>query len=878
MSKRWHNMICLFLLGESMIDWIAELRNLGDLKNQGVLSEEEFQLAKKRVLEERDFRASNDDAQGVEQFQTQAPTPRSTQSGISKEETQFTDYEQEGQIGSYKIFGVIGKGGMGEVFRARHMEESWAKRQGGDVALKIMRPRFAKDPTFRDRFIREGDVGKRVDHPNIARVHEVILDSGTLGLVMELIEGDQLDDLIPKDGMALDKAIEILEPLCDALDSLHEKNIVHRDLKPENIRLRKNKQPVILDFGIAKAGEKEDEGMTKTGVLMGTVTYMAPEQIDAKNVGPAADRYALGIIAYELLSSKRPWPKDLSEGRIYTRKLQGNINPLNYEKPELGEKISKAIMRMLSIRPEHRYPSCKAFINTLKNGGEEDFSPEDGGIDDHEARANVRRQYSNLKELNSELQLKVADTQDKSLSMQRERDGQLQLLEKQYIKDKKHHEEELDKIQKQVEHALGSLEEEFDRKRQDKHDYIKDLKKTISVATQELKAASQASSKEWNRFVSIFSSEKKKTLDTAVNRSKGKLSDAKKRVEDAQENLEKDLAKLDKKQVEARERFISAGESRKEKIQSSVRKKVNVLTVSYNQQRDQIILNYDHQHRELESLLKNYSIEQERANDKIDGLKEAYPKEWWIVKQVLEVGRERLEMVEIEVGSFLMGAFREDSMSQVVEKPRHEVILTKNMWMSVAPISQALYDLVIGSNPSKQKHPKNPVENVSWFDAIEFCNRLSVKHDLPPAYMLKNKKIVWVQDSIGYRLPSESEWEYAARADKDYLFSGSADPKEVAWFGGNSNYKPQKIGLRKPNDFGLHDMSGNVWEWCYDGSSSYPSNSVMDPIGDEGSDKRVRRGGSWRNKPSALRVTHRSNSDPSRVSNACGFRIVRNVI
>ena len=98
-------------------------------------------------------------------------------------------------------------------------------------------------------------------------------------------------------------------------------------------------------------------------------------------------------------------------------------------------------------------------------------------------------------------------------------------------------------------------------------------------------------------------------------------------------------------------------------------------------------------------------------------------------------------------------------------------------------------------------------------------------------YQIKNKRIVWVRDASGYRLPSEAEWEYAARGDKDYLFSGSAEPKEVAWFGGNSDYKPQKSGLRKPNDYGLHDMSGNVWEWCYDGSSTYPSNSVVDPIG-----------------------------------------------
>jgi|GEM_PF-1239792 len=861
-----------------MSDWIAELKNLGELKKQGILSEAEFQQAKQRLLDERDYKTAKESVSAIENVQTQAPVSKKNSADIS----QITDYAKEGKIGSYKIFEVLGKGGMGEVYRARHMEESWAKRQGGDVALKIMRPRFAKDPAFRDRFIREGDVGKRVNHSNIARVHEVILDGGTLGLVMEFIEGEALDDLIPENGMSLEKTIQILEPLCHALDSLHEKNIVHRDLKPENIRLRKNKEPVILDFGIAKSGESEDEGMTKTGVLMGTVTYMAPEQIDAKNVGPAADRYALGIIAYELLSNKRPWPKDLSEGRIYTRKLQGNINPLSYEKPKLGEKISKAVMRMLSIRPDHRYPSCLAFVNTLKNGGEENFDPEDIGLEDQETKANVRRQYSNLKDLSRELTSKIADTQDKILAMQRERDEQLGSLEKKYVLDKRIHDKEVEKIQRQIEQALSSLDDEYDRKRQEKHDYIKNLRKTISSATQELNNARHASSKEWNRFVSIFSSEKKKNLDVAVDRAKSKLSDAKKRLEDAQSNLEPDIEKLNRKQEEDRQRFLSAGESKKDKVQSTVRKKMNVLNVNYNQNRDQIILTFDHQNRELDALLKNYRIEQERADDKLVALKEAYPKDWWIIRQTLEVGRERFDMVSIEVGSFMMGAFREDSAAQDVERPRHEVTLTKNFWMSVAPVSQSLYELVMGNNPSKQRSPNNPVENVSWYDAIEFCNRLSERHDLRIAYELRNsgagRSVVWNQEANGYRLPSEAEWEFSARAEKEYLYSGSDDPKEVAWFGDNSQYKPQRSGLRKPNDFGLHDMSGNVWEWCYDGSGAYPSSSVVDPVGEDNAGKRVRRGGSWRNKPSALRVTHRSHSAPKRVSNACGFRIIRNMV
>jgi len=861
-----------------MGEWITELKNLGELKSQGILSEEEFQLAKQRLLDERDYKKAQKEIGSIENVQTQAPLPQKNNPEIS----QITNYEKEGKIGSYKIFEVLGKGGMGEVYRARHMEESWAKRQGGDVALKIMRPRFAKDPAFRDRFIREGDVGKRVNHPNIARVHEVILDGGTLGLVMEFIEGKALDDMIPKEGMSLEKTIAILEPLCQALDSLHEKNIIHRDLKPENIRLRKNLEPVILDFGIAKSGESEDEGMTKTGVLMGTVTYMAPEQIDAKNVGPAADRYALGIIAYELLSNKRPWPKDLSEGRIYTRKLQGNITPLNYEKPSIGEKISKAVMRMLSIRPKHRYPSCISFVNTLKNGGEENFDPEENTMEDQETKANVRRQYSNLKDLNIDLQGKIADTQDKVLSMQRMREEQLSAMEKKYILDKRIHEKEVEKISRQIENALSSLDDEYDRKRSEKHSYIKELRKTISSSTQELNNARHAASKEWNRFVSIFSSEKKKNLDVAVDLAKSKLSDARKRLEDAQENLDSDVEKLNKMQEEARHKFISAGEIKREKVQSSVRKKLNVLSTGYNQQRDQIVLNFDDQSRELDSLLRSYRIEQERALDKLIALKEAYPKDWWIIKQTLDIGRERFEMVEIESGTFIMGAFREDSAAQDAEIPRHEVTLSKNFWMAVIPISQAIYELLMGNNPSKQRAPHNPVENISWYEAIEFCNRLSERHELRPAYSFtgqgNGRGVTWDATANGYRLPSEAEWEYAARADKGYLYAGSDDPKEVAWFGDNSQYKPQKSGLRKPNDFGLHDMSGNVWEWCYDSSGAYSSSSVVDPIGGfKGENKRIRRGGSWRNKPSALRVTHRSHSAPSRVSNACGFRIVKNV-
>ncbi|MEC7986530.1 MAG: SUMF1/EgtB/PvdO family nonheme iron enzyme [Myxococcota bacterium] len=789
----------------------------------------------------------------------------------------YGSYDKIKRIGSYRILGLLGKGGMGEVFRARHMEESWAKRQGGDVALKIMRPRFAKDPNFKERFIREGDVGKRIEHPNVARVHEVILDGETLGLVMELVDGKPLDEVIPKQGLSLKKAIQILEPLCNALDQLHAKGIVHRDLKPENIRIRSNLQPVVLDFGIAKSSELEDEGMTKTGVLMGTVTYMAPEQIDAKNVWPAADRYALGMIAYEMLCNRRPWEKDLSEGRIYTLKLQGNINQLHYVKPDLGKKISKAVMRMLAIRPEHRYPSCEAFVSTLKRGGEEKFDIQKANQLDQEDLANVRQQLNTLRALHDDLQLKIVEEQAKLSDIQKVRDNKMSQLEKKHQLDKREAEKDIHKIKSQIDKAVKGLVAEFDKKKAAKKNYIDDLRKDVARYSLQLREAKSELATSWNNFVSIFSSQKKKELQDAVNRAQSNLSDAKQRIDDANANYERDIRELERQEEEARNRFVRAGEAKIAELQSQVMKKVNQCNVVYNQQKDQLILAFDQQKKDLDVLILSYRTEQERVAVRLQALKDAYPEDLWIVKKKVEVERESFVMVKIESGSFMMGSDTQDAAAQSVEFPRHKVNLQKGFWMSSTPITQSLYERITRSNPSAKKHPQQPVESISWFDAVNFCNRLSIQQEIAPAYRIVQQKVFWDRSSGGYRLPTEAEWEYAARAGKETVFAGSDNPTEVAWFYDNSHGTPQQVAQRKPNSFGLHDMSGNVWEWCFDGSGAYPANIATDPIGDSNADKKIRRGGSWRNKITALRVTHRSHSKPSRISNACGFRIVRTV-
>ena len=213
-----------------------------------------------------------------------------------------------------------------------------------------------------------------------------------------------------------------------------------------------------------------------------------------------------------------------------------------------------------------------------------------------------------------------------------------------------------------------------------------------------------------------------------------------------------------------------------------------------------------------------------------------------------------LKMVYVEGGTFAMGS----NSGESDEKPVHNVTLD-SYYIGETEITQAQWRAVMGSNPSGYTGDNRPVENVSWHDAQEFCKKLSE---------LTGKR---------YVLPTEAQWEYAARGGnqrKRYTYSGSNNIDEVAKYdssGGHSNVKS-----KKPNELGIYDMSGNVWEWCSDwySSSSYSSSSQINPQGPNSGSYRVLRGGSWYGYASDCRVALRGFSNPSRTKSYFGFRVV----
>jgi serine/threonine protein kinase len=205
-------------------------------------------------------------------------------------------------VSHYKIINKIGAGGMGEVYLA---EDTKLKRQ---VALKFMPAHLASNADMRTRFTREAQAAAKLDHPNIVPVFEVGEFNGRPFFAMANIEGHSLKEVIKQGKLSSAEAVDYAKQICEGLHKAHSAGIFHRDIKPANIIIDQDNKPRILDFGLATLSGEEK--LTKTGSTLGTVGYMAPEQIEGKKADHRADLFSLGVILYEMLTGRRPFEGD----------------------------------------------------------------------------------------------------------------------------------------------------------------------------------------------------------------------------------------------------------------------------------------------------------------------------------------------------------------------------------------------------------------------------------------------------------------------------------------------------------------------------------------------------------------------------------------
>ncbi len=248
-----------------------------------------------------------------------------------------------------------------------------------------------------------------------------------------------------------------------------------------------------------------------------------------------------------------------------------------------------------------------------------------------------------------------------------------------------------------------------------------------------------------------------------------------------------------------------------------------------------------------------------------------------IVQDMTEV-EVRPNLVLVLKGSFQMGSPTTESGRSTDESP-HPVTLSTDFWMAESEVTQRQYRNLMGTSPSYFKGDDLPVEQVNWYDAVAYCNALSVKEKLQPCYQINGTTVEWADKlkCTGYRLPTEAEWEYAASpaSGPRTVYAGSDTVEGVAWHSGNAGSTTHAVKTKTANGRGLYDLSGNVWEWVWDWyQGNYEALPATDPIAMSGT-SRVIRGGSWGVTASGVRVARRSFVVPAYRIFDLGFRFVR---
>jgi serine/threonine protein kinase len=272
-------------------------------------------------------------------------------------------------LSHYRIVEKIGEGGMGVVYRAHD------ERLGRDVAIKVLPEHLAKDPERRERFEREGRTVSSLNHPNICTLHDIGRHDGIDFIVMEYIEGETLASRLERGALPLERALQICMQIADGLDKAHRRGIVHRDLKPGNIMLTKDGAK-LLDFGLAKlrapdtvvaesALATEDKPLTAEGTLLGTVQYMAPEQLEGKEADARTDVFAFGALLYETITGNKAF-EGKSQASLISAIMSSEPRHLSKLQANSPPALDRTVAKCLAKDPEERWQTARDLVDELE--------------------------------------------------------------------------------------------------------------------------------------------------------------------------------------------------------------------------------------------------------------------------------------------------------------------------------------------------------------------------------------------------------------------------------------------------------------------------------------------------------------------------------
>ncbi len=756
-------------------------------------------------------------------------------------------------FGRYRVTKLIGRGAMGTVYRAQDFELDRV------VALKI--PHRSPDGSFlqKDRHLQEARAAAGLRHPNICAVFDVGQIDGVDFIAMEYVEGRPLSDFL-RQGRCPPAAIIVglIRRLAQALLAAHSEGVVHRDLKPDNILVRKDGEPVLMDFGLACRPTPEGaERLSRDGMMIGSPAYMAPEQArgEGATVGPAADIYGLGVVFYELLTGRLPFTGSVMT--ILAKILTEDPPSILLLRPETDLELAGICHRMLSKRPGDRFASMQEVADVLKEW-----------LHSKRAAAAVPRLQGSLSSRPPVIRLKLLKSKDiaaltrSAQSCLRQRDYAMAVKLLSQIPQSQHSEEsastlhraqdlaqEVDYLSVDIDDALAArnylaLETALERFRelQPHNRRARELQRRLvrNGNMIVLEAVSVDSRPEAGVLQGHASTLILVGLGTILlcligwMLSNRYLADQRLPVEvqaddpAATVRIDGEAVQLDgghgvaqlnpgPHQVDAR----LPGAPPQTIDFNVVRGRQNRLSVVFRQPKLGIEVTAE--------------------------LPPAVPDREDTATPPRAEGEENsigMRFVRIPAGEFWMGSPSTEIGREANEGPQRRIRFTEPFLAAAYEVTQTEYVRVMRHAPIEDERERNealagrsrlPIDRVTWYDAIDFCNQLSLLEGRVPAYRLTNvvrngssitKADVEHPNTVGYRLPTEAEWEYVCRAGTTTpFFFGTQCNGELANVNGRLPYGgaapgPFLDGLRAvgsfpPNVSGLFDTHGNVAEWCW---------------------------------------------------------------
>jgi len=747
------------------------------------------------------------------------------------------------QLGPYQIVDRLGVGGMATVFKA------YQPKMDRYVALKVMDRHFSDNPEFVSRFSQEARLIAKLEHPHILPVYDFGEADGYTYLAMRIVEGGSLSDLLKRHRkLELTRTSHIISQVGQGLDYAHKKGVIHRDFKPGNVLIDEFENCLLTDFGIAKLVEATSH-LTHTGGILGTPTYISPEQGSGEPIDSRSDIYSLGVVLYQMVVGVVPYKADTPMAVIF-KHIHDPLPLPGQQVPGLPEPVERVILKALAKNPDDRYATAIELVDSLQSAVESfSGSPLQVGAQPvADLGPTLVDGETGAEETELLTETSAAPSLDAGKPARKTKwpwilsgIGLLLLL------------------------GLVVWALVFPRQRtvsvtaplyvetEPSHARVRFLESDLAFY--------QGIKLESGRYHVEVSADGYQTREVWVD------VDA---PNDTHLNIPltpvASVLFVNTQPTDAKVRILNIGPAFYQGMALDAgRYHVEVTADGYEKQMIWVSL-AEGENKTLDIRLKPMTAS--RQTQKITN----------------SLG---MEFVYLPPGTFIMGSPPNESERDADEN-QHRVILTKGFYMQTTEVTQGQWKAVMRSNPSYFKNCENdcPVEKVSWNYAIEFIRRLNQREG-------KNT----------YRLPTEAEWEYACRAGSSAAFSNGDiserkcgyDPNldAVGWYCGNSDvtyrgcYDARKDGgagcagthpvaRKQPNAWGLYDMHGSVWEWCQDWKGDYPSGSTTDPIGPSSGSYRVVRGGSWGNEAVYCRSANRFGNSPEKGGNDLGFRLVRN--